>query len=329
MAANTSSGESTFLPMPINDIRKAQVTYPTGNPNFAVQQAFPAAFSETDCDPFLMMDHFGPTVSKGVETDPDKFPVDWHPHRGIDILTYIIKGNGRHADSLGNRETFKSPGMQWISVGSGIEHAEGGGTPKGEIEEGFQIWVNVPREHKMDDPRYGTEPPENLPMIDRDGVKARVMAGIVENLKGPFKTVQDVQMIDFTIAKDKSYAHVIPENYGTCLIYVYSGTAKINGSIVKKNFIIKLDALSMNPAEKMAIIHAVEDMSCILFAGVRLNQPIAWHGPFVMNTEKEIRQAMIEYQRGTFLRKRAKWDYQRAAAKPEEASFERDASHCL
>lgn len=111
--------------LPILSIKAAQTTYPTGNKSFSVQQAFPAAFSETHTDPFLMCDFFGPSLSQGTETDPDSFPVRWHPHRGFDICTYLVEGIGRHADSLGNRGNFPSPGMQWIQTGSGIEHAEG------------------------------------------------------------------------------------------------------------------------------------------------------------------------------------------------------------
>ena len=134
-------------------IRNASKTFPTGDPSFAVQQAFPAGFTSEESDPFLMMDYFGPVVSKGLAKGDDAFPVGWHPHRGMDICTYMVQGTGRHADSLGNRETFKAPGIQWISVGSGVEHAEGGGTPKGEMDAGFQIWLNTPSSKKMDAPR--------------------------------------------------------------------------------------------------------------------------------------------------------------------------------
>jgi hypothetical protein len=102
--------------MKVVAVRTAQVAHPTGDPNFSVMQGFPDPFSAQESDPFLMCDVFGPTPSKGVETNPDKFQVGWHPHRGMDILTYLTEGIGRHADSLGNRETFASPGMQWISV---------------------------------------------------------------------------------------------------------------------------------------------------------------------------------------------------------------------
>ena len=126
-------------------VRKAEVTYPTGSKTFAVLQAFPAGFTAEEADPFLMLDHFGPAASKGLAATPDSFDVPWHPHRGQDILTYMVSGVGRHADSLGNRETFATPGAQWISVGSGIEHAEGGGTPAGVAQEGFQCVAGSPR----------------------------------------------------------------------------------------------------------------------------------------------------------------------------------------
>ncbi len=102
--------------MKVVAVRKSQVTHPTGDPNFSVMQAFPAGFTAQESDPFLMCDAFGPTVSTGIVEDPDKFPVQWHPHRGMDILTYLVEGVGRHADSLGNRGEYASPGMQWISV---------------------------------------------------------------------------------------------------------------------------------------------------------------------------------------------------------------------
>ena len=111
-------------------VKTGSTTHPTGDPKFSVIETFPSAISAEDADPFLLCHHFGPAVSPGVATDPDSFPVAWHPHRGMDIATYLIEGVGRHGDSLGNREEYQTPGMQWISVGSGIEHAEGGGTPK-------------------------------------------------------------------------------------------------------------------------------------------------------------------------------------------------------
>ena len=149
-AATSLAGGGVSQAMRLLKVVTAKKTYPTGDPSFSVQQLFPAGLTTEEVDPFLMCDFFGPAVSDGVSTDPDSFPVQWHPHRGMDIATYLIEGRGRHADSLGNRETFDAPGMQWVSVGSGIEHAEAGGTPAGQRTTGFQLWINVPSDRKMD-----------------------------------------------------------------------------------------------------------------------------------------------------------------------------------
>ena len=306
--------------MNIIGIKKAGLTHPTGNKDFSVMQAFPFAFEPEESDPFLMCDHFGPVISKGRATHPDEFEVPWHPHRGMDILTYLISGIGRHADSLGNREEFQSPGMQWISVGSGIEHAEGGGTPKGEIVEGFQIWVNVPSERKMDDPRYGTEPPEHIPVYENQtsspGMKARVLAGQIEDAKGPFSTVQPVEMIDFMLIKNSAHIHQVPELYDNCLIYIYKGAGIINGNAVSIHQVVRLDSTDANKRNIELSTEAEDGMQVILFAGKRLNQPIAWRGPFVMTTDKEIRQTLLDYRNDKFLIKRASWDYKRIETAP-------------
>ena len=115
-AETTGMSKAIKNEMKVVAVRKAEVNHPTGDPNFSVMQAFPAGFTAQESDPFLMCDAFGPTVSTGIIEDPDRFPVQWHPHRGMDILTYLVEGVGRHADSLGNRGEYASPGMQWISV---------------------------------------------------------------------------------------------------------------------------------------------------------------------------------------------------------------------
>lgn len=304
--------------MPIIAVRQSKVAYPTGNKNFAVQQPFPAAFSAEEADPFLMCDFFGPNKSTGKAKHPDEFPLAWHPHRGMDILTYIIEGTGRHGDSMGNREEFASPGMQWISVGSGIEHAEGGGTAEGENTTDFQIWVNVPTSRKMDDPRYGTEPPERIPNITvGSGSSGRIMAGETAGHRGPFATVQDVQMVDYGITADDSFTHTVPENLDNCLAFVYKGIGTICGAAVKPFTCIRFDATTANRGITLqAAAGAGGGMSVMVFAGKRLNQPIAWHGPFVMTTDDELRQVIGECRRGEFPPKRVQWDYKRIATKP-------------
>ncbi|CAM9504476.1 unnamed protein product, partial [Ectocarpus fasciculatus] len=307
--------------MRLLDIRGAQVQHPTGDPRFAVMQAFPSAFSAEESDPFLMCDHYGPTVSKGAVADPDEFPVGWHPHRGMDICSYIISGTGRHADSLGNRGTFPTPGVQWISVGSGIEHAEGGGTAAGEVLEGFQIWINVPAGRKMDDPSYGTSA-EPLPLLSPSaGVGLRVVSGRPGGdggAAGPFKTSTPVQMVDIALEGGASYTHVVdPEELDNCLVYIYKGDGVLQGEPIRMHEAARLDA-SDPTARGVRLEAGAAGLAAIVFAGKRLNEPVAWRGPIVMNTDVELQRAFHEYRSGVFLRKKADWDYRLWAAFPQE-----------
>eukprot|EP01062_Namystynia_karyoxenos_P056092 TRINITY_DN47048_c0_g1_i1.p1 TRINITY_DN47048_c0_g1~~TRINITY_DN47048_c0_g1_i1.p1 ORF type:complete len:336 (+),score=82.37 TRINITY_DN47048_c0_g1_i1:88-1008(+) len=302
-------------PMRVISVNKSQKAFPTGDPKFCVNQPFPGTIAAEDADPFLMCDHFGPTPSKGVVKDPDEYPVGWHPHRGMDIVTYLRSGRGRHADSLGNREEFATPGMQWISVGSGIEHAEGGGTPEGEMQLGFQIWVNVPSARKMDDPRYGTVPPEEIPLRElASGVHGRLLAGSNAGHVGPFRTVQPVQIMDISVQAGARYTHVVPPELDNCMAYVFRGGASIGGSTVDALHVIHLDATQA--AREVTFVGGPEGADIMFFAGKRLKQPIAWHGPFVMTTDAEIHQTISECRRGAFPPKRVQWDYKRAAARP-------------
>lgn len=314
--------------MKCKDVKSGEIVHPTGNPNFSVIQPFPAAFTAEQVDPFLMCDEFGPLLSSGAITDPDEFPVGWHPHRGMDLLSYLTQGVGRHADSMGNREEFKSPGCQWISAGSGIEHAEGGGTPVGQYTHGFQIWVNVPSTHKLQDPRYGTVPPDKLPLFHvMDGISVRVLAGPFNTITGPFETVQKVQMLDWMLEPGKSFTHSIPTNMDNAIVYVYKGSGQVNGRAIKAQQAALLDA--SNPTVRGLQLSAGADgMTAMMFVGKRLNEPIVWHGPFVMNTKKEINDVINECRSGSFPPKRASWDYRQASAAPADPTESKDETKC-
>jgi redox-sensitive bicupin YhaK (pirin superfamily) len=203
-------------------------------------------------------------------------------------------------------------------VGSGIEHAEGGGTPKGMNTTGFQIWINVPSSEKMKDPRYGTEPPENLPVVEPyAGVFARVLAGEYNGLTGPFKTVQDVQMIDFKLAPRARHTHELPAALDNCLIYVADGSVETSSSstVADKNSVLHLDA--SGAARTFDLSAGPAGASLMLFAGKRIKEPIAWHGPFVMNTQKEIDATLRESRAGKFPPKRVSWDYKKIETFPK------------
>lgn len=216
---------------------------------------------------------------------------------------------------MGNRGEFSTPGMQWISVGSGIEHAEGGATDG--ISTGFQIWINVPSSNKMDDPNYGVEPPENVPTFVTDNSKEYILAGNFKNQLGPFHTKQPLQMVDYEIKENSSVTHHVPELLDNCLVFIYSGSGKVGTSQVKKFDVLHLDA--SDPSTRMITLSTESsDMKCIVFAGKRINEPIAWHGPFVMNTQAQIQQTIQEYRQGKFPPKRVPWDYTKLAAFPKD-----------
>jgi len=297
----------------------AQKTYPTGDKSFAVMQAFPAPFrSESDVSPFLMLDHFGPMKSPGVETNPDRYPIGWHPHRGMDICTYMVAGRGRHADSMGNRETFSSPGMQWISVGSGIEHAEGGGTPEGEEQEGFQIWINTPRALKMNPPAYGTHGPSTIPILSGEGFSGRLLAGKVGDQVGPFKTATAIEMIDLTIEPNQSWSHRLDVAYDNCILFTYRGSGTANDAPIKRNSVLRFDAEDASTRQLVVRGGADEPVRIMLFSGKRINEPIKWHGPFVVTTQAELEDTFKEFRAGTFPPVRVPWDYKVLSSFPKD-----------
>lgn len=306
--------------MPIKRIAQQGLTHPFGDER-TVKQAFPAAIASTEADPFLMCDYFDATETKGPTDDPDVFPVDWHPHRGFDIASYLKSGIGRHGDSLGNRETYQTTGMQWMSVGSGVVHAEGGATPKGTTIQGFQIWINVPSDKKMEDPRYGTVPTQDLPLVSIDeGVEARVLAGEAFGVTGPFETVQPVQMIDVEMQAHSEFLMDVASRLDTTLLYVYEGElSSLNNheeTVVAPGSVILLDA-SSDEERGIYLKTGGTQAKVLVFAGKKLNEPIAWHGPIVMNTQEQIRDTLKELRSGEFPPVRVDWDYRHVASKPK------------
>lgn len=223
--------------MEVIAVRPARTAMPTGDPSFVVKQCMHGAFAEAESDPFLMCDEFGPTVSTGAYGDDsdEGFDVAWHPHHGMDILSYIVEGKGRHADSLGNRETFSSPGFQWLSVGSGIEHAEGGGTPKGERTHVFQIWLRMPVSKMDDDPRYGIVNPHEIPVVKLDGGLVRVVSGSVGDVLGPARFAVTVQILDVELEPGSDWAYERPENMDNVIFYCFKGSGILNGGTALKS----------------------------------------------------------------------------------------------
>lgn len=305
--------------MSVKRIAQQGLTRPFGDER-TVNQAFPSAIGTADADPFLMCDYFDMKVPHDPSPDPDVFPVDWHPHRGFDICSYMRSGTGRHGDSLGNRETYETPGMQWMSTGSGVVHAEGGADKAGVQMQGFQIWVNVPSEKKIYDPRYGTVPTKDLPLVSiSEGVTARVLAGEAFDKVGSFKSGQPVQMIDFELAANSLVSFDVADGLDTTILYLYEG--ELTGlnerdETIPTGSVVLLDA-SVAENRGIQLMTGANPGKVLMFAGKKLNESVAWHGPIVMNTQEEVRATLKELRSGSFPPVRVDWDYKRLASKPE------------
>lgn len=309
--------------MKIQRIAPAGVARPFGDER-TVQQAFPAAVNEREADPFLMCDYFDSRERTGPAAHEDDFPVDWHPHRGMDIASYLRSGTGRHADSLGHRGTYETPGMQWMSVGSGVMHTEGGANEKGTRVQGLQIWINVPSQHKMDPPDYGTVTPDKIPLVSvGKKTTARILAGDAFNQTGPFRTKQSVLMIDFQLdGKNAQTSLDIPIDLDTVILYVYEGSLlSVNGDTkaVPPQSVLLLDA--NETSARGVSLSTNSSAGVILFAGKKLKETIAWHGPIVMNTQEQITETFAELRSGRFPPTRVDWDYRVLATKPKDGEL--------
>lgn len=303
--------------MRIVALRPARTAHPTGDPNFAVQQCMPGAFEESESDPFLMCDEFGPTVSQGAydNNSDEGFDVAWHPHHGMDILSYIIEGKGRHADSLGNRETFDGPGFQWLSVGSGIEHAEGGGTPKGERTHGFQIWLKMPKANMEDDPRYGIVNPSEIPTVVLDKGLVRVVSGSVGDVRGPARFAVTVQILDVELEPGADWVYECPSDMDNVIFYAFKGSGVINASKqLKAQHACRFDTSGPRVATLTAGSDGYRGM---VFTGKMTKESIVWHGPFVASSRSNLQDIFRQFQTGQFPPKRVAWDYKDIRKKPK------------
>jgi len=264
-------------------------------------------------DPFLLLDHFG---SRYPHEYLMGFP--WHPHRGIETVTYVIKGEVHHEDSTGTSGVIRSGDIQWMTAGSGIFHSE---MPKpmkiqvgNDVVEdpemfGFQLWINLPSKKKMTSPRYRNLNKEYIPTIVSDeGVRVKVVAGEIYEpgtgvVEGPAKDLNNpVTYLDVNVEGDAPFIYTAREGF-TALAYVYEGRISINGEPVGKGELAIFD-------RRGGDIKVVGDGKLLFLMGRPLREPIAWWGPIVMNTWEEIEKAIIELKRGDFIKKKATdYDY--------------------
>ena len=274
------------------------------------------AFSYSEAhtlDPFLLLDDFR---SDNPEYYIPGFP--WHPHRGIETITYILEGKIEHGDSMGNGGVISPDDVQWMTAGSGIIHQE---MPKGDATGrmgGFQLWANLPSSHKMMDPRYRDVKHAQIPEISTgNGVKIKIICGKVEETQGPVQDIiTDPQYLDVTVPAQTQYIHPTVPGY-TVFAYVIEGKAcfcqqknpfaydveGVNYFDIKRNpFATDKNLVMFDDGEQVLVSTEDEPVRFLLISGKPIGEPIAWYGPIVMNTRAELEIAFEEYSSGTFIK---------------------------
>jgi hypothetical protein len=246
-------------------------------------------------DPFLLFDHFA--FNDPIEGPIVGFPM--HPHRGIETVTYMLKGSTRHRDSLGNMGVIGPGDVQWMTSGRGIMHEEMPRRgPDGEVR-GFQLWVNLPAAEKMGEPRYQEVRSDSIPIVEKDGVTVRVVAGEYGGVRGPVTEIaaQPIYM-DVTLEPSTNFTLAIPEVH-TVVAYLFEGEGVFGEDS-------RVDAVTMVDfgAGDQVRVEATPDSHArfMIMAGAPYHETIVPYGPFVMNTEAEIRQALVELRNGTFVK---------------------------
>lgn len=270
----------------------------------------------SDFDPFLLLDDFRNDVPEDYLAG---FP--WHPHRGIETVTYVLAGSVQHGDSMGNKGVISSGDVQWMTAGSGIIHQE---MPKGDRAgrmHGFQLWANLPASLKMTPPRYQEVKSGDVPEVtDDDGTHVRVVCGTFWGKKGPVDGIAaDPIYVDVSVAPGEKKSLPI-ETSRHAFAYVFSGTGTFSNAsgplAVPTEAIEWLDTKPPAEADNRSLVlfdrgdevtvqAGEEGVRFLLVSGRPLQEPVAWYGPIVMNTQEQLRQAFRELEQGTFLQNSA------------------------
>lgn len=250
-------------------------------------------------DPFLMLDDFR---SDNPSHYIKGFP--WHPHRGIETITYVLQGDVEHGDSMGNKGIITSGDVQWMTAGSGIIHQEmPQGDPHG-VMQGFQLWANLPASGKMMDPRYRDVRSSQIPLARlENGCEARVICGRFGDTEGPVRDiVTDPEYLDVSVPAHTTFEHPTKRGH-TVLAYVISGSGSFGepeGFTANNE-----DLVLFEDGDTLVVTATDEPVRFLLLSGEPIGEPIAWYGPIVMNTQEELRRAFEEYDKGTFIKHRA------------------------
>jgi len=303
--------------VPVRHIKKVWKSIPTmEGAGVRLQRVF--GFHQVpQLDPFLLLDCFH---SDHRDDYVKGFP--WHPHRGIETITYVLDGDVEHQDSLGNRGIIRPGDVQWMTAGSGIIHQE---MPKGSATGrmwGFQLWANLPRRDKMMDPRYREVTSGQIPVVKTpEGVTVRVICGKLGSVEGPVKEiVTDPEYLDISLPAGKTFTHAVKPGY-TVFAYVVEGEAYFDAGrnafgreTVGENYFDMAApcacgegtiALYEPAGDTVLVTTEKKPVRFLLVSGKPLKEPVAWYGPIVMNTKEELRTAFEEFERGTFIKQGA------------------------
>jgi len=247
-------------------------------------------------DPFLMLDDF-----RSSNSDHYRAGFPWHPHRGIETITYVLSGDVEHGDSMGNKGVISSGDTQWMTAGSGIIHQE---MPRGDYEgrmEGFQLWTNLPRSHKMMEPRYRDIKNAQVPeVVLENGAKIKVICGRIGKHEGPVKgIISDPEYLDVAVPAGSEFKHSTKSGH-TVFAYVIEGQGQFaeTGKQLIGNGTVCLYA----EGDHIAVSTEAEPVRFLLISGKPIGEPVAWYGPIVMNSDEELQLAFEEYQNGTFVK---------------------------
>jgi quercetin 2,3-dioxygenase len=244
-----------------------------------------------DFDPFLMLDAFD---SENPEDYVKGFP--WHPHRGIETITYLIKGEIEHGDSMGNKGTIRDGGCQWMTAGKAVLHQE---MPKpSDRMLGIQLWLNLPRKSKMVPPQYRDLSSEMIPVVQEEGCQVGIIAGSYKGREGATQgDYVTATFLDVTLKEAYTWEYrTNPED--TVFIYIVDGDGYFGGE--EKQLLQAKRAVLFRKGDELVVTAGRNPLRMFVLSGKPLHEPIAWGGPIVMNTSDELDQAFKEIRQGTF-----------------------------
>ena len=268
----------------------------------------------SELDPFLLFDDF-----RNERPQDYKAGFPWHPHRGIETITYVLSGSVEHADSLGNRGSLGAGDVQWMTAGSGILHQEmPEGNASGQMH-GFQLWANLPRDLKMTAPRYQDVEAKEIPeIVDDDGTRVRVVVGEFWGKRGPVDGIAaDPQYLDVFVPA--GVRKTLPvDTYRRAFAYVFEGSGAFADAFAPTGVLLEKEVsgeevnirdmsgdrtlIRFGTGDAITVQAGEHGVRFLLISGAPIEEPVAWHGPIVMNTQAELQKAFRELRNGTFIR---------------------------